>query len=110
MFATYFDDLTGCKVRYYPNYYIINNSQQFYNSNVPRYIQIEDHAYVETDLCELFTLYMLFGWISSQNCANILNASIKRKFTLEDMGSKQPEEYSISSEQVFRAFALNGLL
>ena len=110
MFTIYFDVLTGCKVRYYPNYYIINDSRQFYDSNVPTYIQIEDHAYVEADLCELFTLYMLFGWISSQNCSNILNASIKRQFTPEDMGGKHPEEYFISSEQVFRAFALNGLL
>ncbi|KAF8196056.1 hypothetical protein BJ912DRAFT_125465 [Pholiota molesta] len=91
-----------CKIRYYHNYYSQNGIRHFYDSYLPRAIQIEDHAYIETELCELFTSLMLFGWVSSQNCANILNASIDRHDSTNSL--------SINSEQVYRAFVMNGLL
>ncbi len=34
--------------------------------------------YVEPEICELFTSLMLYAWVSAQNCANILNAAVKR--------------------------------
>ncbi|KAF9538564.1 hypothetical protein CPC08DRAFT_824622 [Agrocybe pediades] len=96
-----------CKIRYYHNYYTDDNIRIFYSPEIPRVVQIEDHAFVETELCELFTSLMLFAWVSSQNCANILNASVKRTSTVS---SNTSDDLSISSEQVFRAFVLNGLL
>lgn len=96
----------ACKVRFYHNYYVADTNRYFYNSDVPSYIQLEDHTYIQSELCELFTSLMLFAWVSSQNCANILNASVKRLSALSDVTGA----LSISSEQVFRAFVLNGLL
>lgn len=69
-------------------------------------IQIENHAYVEYELCELYTSFMLFAWVSQQNCSNIHNASIKRSVLRHDSST----ELSISSEQVYRAFVMNALL
>ena len=52
--------------------------------------------------------YMLLAWVSQQNCSNIHNASIKRSSLRSSHGVT--DELSLSSEQVFRAFALNSLL
>ncbi|KAF8186277.1 hypothetical protein BJ912DRAFT_972144 [Pholiota molesta] len=95
-----------CKIRYYPNYYSHNGLRHFYDSSIPSAIQIEDHAYVESELCEIFTSLMLFAWVSSQNCANIFNASTKQASNT----SANSPDLSISSEQVFRAFVLHALL
>lgn len=95
----------ACKIRYYHNYYTQDSTRHYYSSEVPVSIQIKDHAFIEAELCELFTSFMLFAWVSSQNCANILNASITRcsiELGLDDL--------SISSEQVFCAFTFNVLM
>ena len=87
---------------------MFKGTRHFYNSNIPRFIQIEDHAFIEVELCELFTSYMLLAWVSQQNCSNIHNASIRRASLRSSR--KATEELSLSSEQVFRVFALNSLL
>jgi len=97
-------------MRYYHNFYTLNGARHFYNSNIPRFIQIEDHAFIEAELCELFTSYMVLAWVSQQNCSNIHNASIKRSSLRSSHGDSSTEELSLSSEQVFCAFTLNGLL
>jgi hypothetical protein len=51
---------------------------------------------------------MLFAWVSSQNCANIFNASTKQ--ASNTVTSANSLDLSISSEQVFRAFVLHALL
>ena len=51
---------------------------------------------------------MLLAWVSQQNCSNIHNASIKRSSLRSSRGVA--DDLSLSSEQVFRAFALNSLL
>jgi hypothetical protein len=53
---------------------------------------------------------MLLAWVSQQNCSNIHNASIKRSFLRSSPSCGATGELSLSSEQVFRAFALNSLL
>lgn len=98
----------ACEIRHYPNYYVHEGFRQFYTSDIPKAIQIEDHAYVEPEVCELYTSLMLLAWVSQQNCSNIHNASIKRYKKKRDDESSKP--ISISSEQVFRAFVLNALL
>jgi len=94
-----------CKICYYHNYYSIDHTCHFYSSSIPQFIQIEDHAYVKAGLCELFSTFMLFAWVSSQNCGNILNTVIKRRVHTKELGT-----LSISSEQVSHAFYLNALL
>lgn len=91
-----------CAIRHYPNYYVHDKMRHYYSAAVPDIIQIEEHAFLGTDLCELFTFCMLFAWVSSQNCGNIYNAALaSRSFgsTLE-----------INSVQVFRGFMYNALL
>ena len=48
---------------------------------------------------------MLFAWVLSQNCGNILNTVIKCRVHIKELGT-----LSISSEQVSHAFYLNALL
>lgn len=97
-----------CKTRHYPNYYVYEGVRQYYTPGLPKAIQIEDHAYIEPEACEVYTSMMLLAWVSQQNCSNIHNASIKR------YKKKRPDDLSapisISSEQVFRSFVLNALL
>ncbi len=95
-----------CKIRYYHNYYVHDDFRHFYSSDIPAVVQIENHAFVESELCELYTSFMLFAWVSQHNCANIHNASIKRSAQRQDLST----ELSISSEQVSRAFVMNALL
>ena len=94
-----------CKIRYYHNYYSLEGYRYFYSPTIPSAIQIEDHMYIEPEICEIFTSLMLYAWVSAQNCSNILNAAVKRA-----RGITPSAEISISSEQVSRAFILNGLL
>lgn len=48
---------------------------------------------------------MLFTWVLSQNCGNILNVAIKQRNQTKELGA-----LSISSEQVSCAFYLKSLL
>ncbi|KAF9550742.1 hypothetical protein CPC08DRAFT_793135 [Agrocybe pediades] len=95
----------GCKIRYYHNYYVKDSMRHFYSADMPEFVQIEEHAFAETELSESFTTLMLFAWVSSQNCANVLNASVACHRSL-----MRREDISISSEQVFRTFVMNALL
>ncbi|KAI0311184.1 hypothetical protein OF83DRAFT_1069232 [Amylostereum chailletii] len=79
-----------CKIRYYHNYYTEDKAQCYYGG-LPDVIQIEDHAFLETTLCELFTTLTLLAWVSSQNCAHIFNDALV-------------------GEEVLRGFFLNALL
>ncbi|KAJ8482514.1 hypothetical protein ONZ45_g14924 [Pleurotus djamor] len=94
-----------CAIRFYPNYYIEKKTRFYYTSSVPSVIQIEDHAFVSAELCELFTHCMLFAWVSSQNCSNIFNHSLSQRTDLE-----HDSTLSLSSEQASRAFLYNALL
>ncbi|KAJ8456037.1 hypothetical protein ONZ45_g18826 [Pleurotus djamor] len=96
-----------CAIRFYPNYYIQKKTRFYYTSHVPPAIQIEDHAFVSDELCELFTHCMLFAWVSSQNCSNIFNHSMSQ---LAGSGHESESTLTLSSEQVSRAFLYNALL
>ncbi|KAH6879337.1 hypothetical protein BKA70DRAFT_1475132 [Coprinopsis sp. MPI-PUGE-AT-0042] len=102
----------GCKIRYYPNYYAYAGIRHFYEDDwIPRIIQFEEHAFIDTSLCELFTSKMVYAWVSSGNCANIYNSSMAdgpRKLCHPD--SWCPEQFRLSTEQVWHAFYMNALL
>lgn len=97
--------IIGCQIRYYHNYYfhVLQQTRHFYVSQIPQFIEIGDHTFVESDLCELFTLLMLFAWVSHQNCSNIINTAITKSQSHSFAGA-------LSSEDVFRAFTMNALL
>jgi hypothetical protein len=65
---------------------------------------VEEHAFADSELCESFSNWMLFGWVSSQNCAQIYNATSAQSTTYSC------QDLSLSSGQVWRAFALNALI
>ncbi|KAI0310124.1 hypothetical protein OF83DRAFT_1071058, partial [Amylostereum chailletii] len=98
---------TGCDIRYHPNYYVVDKVRCYYGG-VPERIHFEQHAFIETELCELFTMCMLFAWVSGQNCAKIYNAALSK--TKHAQPDNWPNTFTFSSEQAWRVFALNALL
>ncbi|KAF5375906.1 hypothetical protein D9615_008161 [Tricholomella constricta] len=102
----------SCKVRYYHNYYSDGRLRHYYHSSsVPPIILIEEHVYIDSQLCEFFTNLSLFAWVSAQNSANIYNHTLS-KFSDPSTLSEASERPSnpITSEQVSRGFVLNALL
>ncbi|KAF4609858.1 hypothetical protein D9613_010386 [Agrocybe pediades] len=66
-----------CRVRYYNNYSVdLATGARTYYHGVPEIIQVAEHSYMERSLLEFFSLCMLFGWLSSLNCAKIYNTAI----------------------------------
>ncbi|KAI0309790.1 hypothetical protein OF83DRAFT_1157459 [Amylostereum chailletii] len=102
---------TGCKIRYHPNYYITDGVRCYYGG-VPDTIQFEKHAYIETELCELFTMCTLFAWVSGQNCAKIYNAALAQPKSGAARPDDWPDTYTftLGTEQVWRIFFLNAIL
>ncbi|KDQ58768.1 hypothetical protein JAAARDRAFT_69191 [Jaapia argillacea MUCL 33604] len=99
----------GCKMRYYPNYYIMTNLR-FYYGGIPDTIQFEEHGYMEKDLCEVFTNFMLVAWVSAQNGANIYNFALAANSLCRPTIWPSGLTFNLSGEQVWRAFFLNALL
>ncbi|KAG7100133.1 hypothetical protein E1B28_001913 [Marasmius oreades] len=95
----------SCPIRFYPQYYIDKKEarRHYYSTAVPDVIQLEQHAYIETALCELMTMWMLFAWVSSQNCANIYNHGMNSSHAWTD------SQFTLTSEQVWRGFVLNAM-
>lgn len=74
---------------------------------MPSSIQIEDHAYVNAQLCEFFSHSFLFAWVSAHNSANIYNQCFAPRSPPQDT---LLHGLSITPEQVSRSFTLNALL
>ncbi|KAF5373315.1 hypothetical protein D9615_007428 [Tricholomella constricta] len=70
----------SCKITYYHNYYSDGRLRHYYHtSSVPPIILIEEHVYIESQLCEFFTNLSLFAWVSAQNsAANIYNHTLSK--------------------------------
>ncbi|KAI0313416.1 hypothetical protein OF83DRAFT_1141461 [Amylostereum chailletii] len=98
---------TDCDIRYHPNYYIVDSTRCYYGG-VLAVIHLEDHALIETDVCEFFTMCMLFAWVSGQNCAKIYNATLSVPEHAQPPG--WPQTFALSSEQVWRSVYIYALL
>ncbi|KAJ8489877.1 hypothetical protein ONZ45_g13412 [Pleurotus djamor] len=96
---------SSCSIRFYPNYYVSDGLRHYYSSEIPSAIQIEDHAFISSDLCELFTLNMLFAWVSSQNNSHIYNTGLSRSSDLE-----RSSKLTLTSDQAWRGFVYHALL
>ncbi|TFY69096.1 hypothetical protein EVJ58_g607 [Rhodofomes roseus] len=68
----------GCYRRYHHNYYVEKSSstRTYYAGPPPDVLQIATHFFAETGVLELFGNGMVFGWLSSSNCARIYNMSL----------------------------------
>ncbi|KAK7028895.1 hypothetical protein VNI00_014819 [Paramarasmius palmivorus] len=97
----------NCHARYHPQYYVAERRYYygFQATCLPDFVHFEQHAFMSSELCELFTALMVFAWVSSQNCATIYNNAMSKPVTEHRVSS-----LSLSSEQVWRAFVLNALL
>ena len=55
----------GCKTTYRPNYSVVNanskSSVREYYKGVPKYVEVTQHSYVDTDLIYLFRHQMAFS-------------------------------------------------
>ncbi|KAI0047167.1 hypothetical protein FA95DRAFT_1492972 [Auriscalpium vulgare] len=78
---------TACKIRYHHNYYTEDEARVYYKGS-PSVIQFEEHGFMDSQLAELFTSFMLMAWYPSP----------------------WPQMFHLDSEQVWRAFYLNALL
>ncbi|KAL0061273.1 hypothetical protein AAF712_011931 [Marasmius tenuissimus] len=96
-----------CPIRYYPQYYTDTDvEKRFYYSSTPStYIHLEQSTFITTALAELFTMWMLFAWVSSLNSANIYNHAMSA-LPPELIGQSR---YTLTSEQVWRTFVLHAL-
>ncbi|KAK1217866.1 hypothetical protein PQX77_019466 [Marasmius sp. AFHP31] len=98
-----------CPVRYYPQYYIdyTTKTRHYYASTFPDFIHLEQHTYIQRTVCELFTIWMVFAWVSAQNSANIYNHALSGLADDWRVGSES--RFILTSEQVWRAFVLHTL-
>lgn len=81
----------------------------YYDAKVPSTIHFEEHAFIDTELCETFTSLMVFAWVSGQNCAHFYNTTLRQ--SLYPQPPLWPtENLSLSCEQVWSAFYLNAIL
>ncbi|KAI0071820.1 hypothetical protein K474DRAFT_1651989 [Panus rudis PR-1116 ss-1] len=52
---------------------VSSRSTRTYNFGIPPMIHISTHTYIETTLCEQFTVSLSFAWVSTTNSAKIYN-------------------------------------
>ncbi|KAJ3795740.1 hypothetical protein GGU11DRAFT_836671 [Lentinula aff. detonsa] len=97
-----------CGTRYYLNYGvgIANKIRFYYDEAIPEVLHLEEKAFIETSLSELFTACTLFAWVSAQNSALIYNHA------LSSYGQREVKQsnFLLTSTQVRRAFVLVSLL
>ncbi|KAJ3731347.1 hypothetical protein DFJ43DRAFT_1155581 [Lentinula guzmanii] len=97
-----------CGIRYYFNYSVKIDARTcvYYDEAIPEVIHLEEKAFIETSLSELFTTCTLFAWVSAQNSALIYN------YALSSYGQCEVKQshFLLTSTQVRRAFVLVSLL
>ncbi|KAL0567980.1 hypothetical protein V5O48_014014 [Marasmius crinis-equi] len=82
-------------------------TRHYYSSTFADYIHLEQHTYIQRTLCELFTVWMVFAWVSAQNSANIYNHALSGLARDWCVGGES--RFILSSEQAWRAFVLHAL-
>ncbi|KAJ3770157.1 hypothetical protein FB446DRAFT_790719 [Lentinula raphanica] len=100
--------LDTCGIRYYLNFgvKIESKTRFYYDKTVLEVIHLEEKAFIETALSELFTASTLFAWVSAQNSALIYNHALSSYGQCEVKQSN----FLLTSMQVRRAFVLISLL
>ncbi|KZT09278.1 uncharacterized protein LAESUDRAFT_735534 [Laetiporus sulphureus 93-53] len=93
-----------CKTTYRPNYSVCcaewDDSCRCYLSCMPRYLEVAEHCYVESELAQLFATQMAFSHASGEAIARIYNLSI----------NTQHNDDCLSSETIWNTFYLYALL
>ncbi|KZT07866.1 uncharacterized protein LAESUDRAFT_736147 [Laetiporus sulphureus 93-53] len=93
-----------CKTTYRPNYSVCcaerDDSCRRYLSCMPRYLEVVEHCYIESELAQLFATQMAFSHASGEAIARIYNLSI----------NTQHNDDCLSSETIWNTFYLYALL
>ncbi|EDR02633.1 uncharacterized protein LACBIDRAFT_332257 [Laccaria bicolor S238N-H82] len=100
-----------CGARYYPNYLVEgrhHQSRRTYYTEVPAFIQVSMHYYVDTRLAEMFTNMMVCAWVSATNSSRIYNLSFSGME--EHIGDKWPWNLKLTCDHVWDAFFIYALL
>lgn len=99
--------IEACNIRFHPNYYVHEQQRVYYPAtHVPEFVQIEDHAFISSELSELFTSCVLFAWVSAHNFATIFNSTLSHR----GRSTESIPALTINAEQVWRAFFYHALL
>ncbi|KAA1474355.1 hypothetical protein DENSPDRAFT_840923 [Dentipellis sp. KUC8613] len=94
-----------CKISYFNNYAVADGIRTYYASEIPEYLQIGEHRYVERRLINYWILQMLVS-VSASSCARIYNEGLQ-------VGPSDPLwqfSSTIRTEEVWDAFTLLCLL
>ncbi|KAI0746250.1 hypothetical protein C8Q80DRAFT_1105775 [Daedaleopsis nitida] len=100
-----------CNTRYYHNYFVHNRATtRTYYMQPPPFLEIAQHFYITSSICENFANSMMLSWTSATNCAEIYNLA-ERPHDLSVQLSKlwklKPE---LTTELVWDAFYIHALL
>ncbi|KAJ7457135.1 hypothetical protein B0H11DRAFT_1738737 [Mycena galericulata] len=118
-----------CHTRYHPNYFVHSNvSLRTYYREGLQFLQVSGHFYVDTDLCELFSMMMVTSWCvanafhhndqfsiylcrtSATNCARTYNDGLSNQSVASALPTTWPYSFEIDVEDVWNAFFLHNLV
>ncbi|KAL0579480.1 hypothetical protein V5O48_002522 [Marasmius crinis-equi] len=102
-----------CNTTYYPNYFVATAGMTgahriYYDSNLPKFLHVQMHTFVESALVKLFESQMLFQHSSAQNIARVYNLALGKGAVELPQGGFLLE--ALREEVIYDAFFLNALV
>ncbi|KAF8583181.1 hypothetical protein K439DRAFT_1507019 [Ramaria rubella] len=104
-----------CNTRYHSNYSVTTPSapdairSYYYNRDIPIFIQVTGHSYIEAALCRFIETEMAFSHASAQSIARVYNLVLKS--CDDDVPNKSTFlQHSLDGELVLDSFFLHALL
>lgn len=100
-----------CNTRYHHNYYVHTNATtRTYYASPQALLQLSQHFFIDTGLCELFSTMMETSWTSATNCARIYNQGLGTDVIRAQLPADWPTSLELDVEDVWNAFFLHALL
>ncbi|KAI0689723.1 hypothetical protein C8T65DRAFT_746069 [Cerioporus squamosus] len=101
----------GCKTRYYHNYFVHDRaSTRTYYSDPPPFIQIAQHFYVSSEVCEDIANSMVLSWTSATNAAEIYNLAERPDELVAELNLDSKLSKHLTTIQAWDAFFTHSLL
>ncbi|THV06826.1 hypothetical protein K435DRAFT_644489 [Dendrothele bispora CBS 962.96] len=98
---------TECKTTYHNNFSVCQGTRTYYE-DIPQFLQVGEHQFVEDHLVDSWVGMILLGWFSASNCARHYSTTISR------LDEASPDEWrftlKVEMEQVWDALVLKSLL
>ncbi|KAF7311236.1 hypothetical protein MKEN_01025200 [Mycena kentingensis (nom. inval.)] len=67
---------TECRVAFHNNFAVKDGTRTYYPGQIPQFLQVGEHQYVERKLAGLWLSLMFCGWVSATNCAQTYDLSL----------------------------------